>query len=632
VVPDDILLGLDAQQLDAVTAGVGTVIVRAGAGSGKTTVLTRRVAWRVANNTADLEHVLAITFTRQAAAELRRRIRTLNLVDDEDAPRRSEFTAGTFHAIALRLLKQRFDDTNRVAPLVVTNRMQILNTVAGADSRAGGAFELLTLIDWAHARHLGPAEATTAFQELGRRMPVTTQRFTEIFTDYEKAKRKRGVVDLNDLISLVVHEAKYDAAFAESIRWQYRHIHVDEAQDMNPLQYSFLRVLVGNTPDLFIVGDPHQAIYGWNGADHTLFDDLPDLSTGSYVVELPSNYRCTPQIVAAAVHVLKNAGHDANEKSLRSDGAPITAVRCATEQEELATICEQALRLHAVTGSWDSIAVLSRTNKLASEIVLALQSARVPVQEIRSDRKYTAALAEASSLGSRHALAVWAADAIDTPDEDTDDDIKEVAMSIRMYLAEHPSGPADGRSFQTWTATTAPLPQYQGVEVLTFHAAKGREWTGVIVSGAETGLLPHSSAISAEARQEEGRLAYVACTRAAQHLVITWTDKRGGKRTGPSALLRKLPLGESPLAPPTAEIRSRRSVPIASDPLAVALKEWRSTAARASRCEPQAVLTDAELERLVRANPQNDVDIVAVLGPIIGGRYSARILAAIADQ
>jgi len=176
------------------------------------------------------------------------------------------------------------------------------------------------------------------------------------------------------------------------------------------------------------------------------------------------------------------------------------------------------------------------------------------------------------------------------------------------------------------------LPQYQGVEVLTFHAAKGREWTGVIVSGAETGLLPHSSAISAEARQEEGRLAYVACTRAAQHLVITWTDKRGGKRTGPSALLRKLPLGESPLAPPTAEIRSRRSVPIASDPLAVALKEWRSTAARASRCEPQAVLTDAELERLVRANPQNDVDIVAVLGPIIGGRYSARILAAIADQ
>ena len=87
MVPDDILLGLDAQQLDAVTAGVGTVIVRAGAGSGKTTVLTRRVAWRVANNTADLEHVLAITFTRQAAGELRRRIRTLNLVDDEDAQR-----------------------------------------------------------------------------------------------------------------------------------------------------------------------------------------------------------------------------------------------------------------------------------------------------------------------------------------------------------------------------------------------------------------------------------------------------------------------------------------------------------------------------------------------------------------
>ena len=629
---DDILLGLDQQQLEAVTATAGTVIVRAGAGSGKTTVLTRRVAWRAANGTADLEHVLAITFTRQAAAELRRRIRTLSFIADEDAPRLNDFAAGTFHAIALRLLKQRFNDSNRSAPLVITNRMALLSTVAGVDSRGGGAFELMTLIDWAHAQNIGPAEAESAIQERGRRMPVTTKRFIEIFTDYEREKRKRGVLDLNDLISLVVHEAKYDGAFAESIRWQYRHIHVDEAQDMNPLQYSFLRVLVGSTPDLFIVGDPHQAIYGWNGADPTLFNDLPDLSAGSYVVELPSNYRCTPQIVAAAVHVLKNAGHDTNEKSLRADGAAITTVRCATEQEELASICQQVLRLHAVTGSWNSISVLSRTNKLASEIALALQSARVPVQETRPGRAYTAALAEASSLGSRHALAVWAADAIDTPDDDTDDDTIEIAASIRMYLAEHPSGPADGRSFQTWVTTTAPTHHHHGVEVLTFHAAKGREWTAVIVSGAETGLLPHSSATSPEAQQEEGRLAYVACTRAAQHLVITWTDKRGGKRTGPSALLRKLPLGESLPAPPTPEIRSRRSAPHVSDPLAVALNQWRNTAARASRCAPEAVLTDAELQRLIRANPQNDADIVAVLGPIIGTRYSARILAAIADQ
>ncbi len=629
---DDILLGLDPQQRQAVTATSGIVIVRAGAGSGKTTVLTRRVAWRAANSTADLEHVLAITFTRQAASELSRRIRTLRFIDDEDAPRQNDFTAGTFHAIALRLLKQRFADTNRAAPLVITNRMALLSTTAGADSRGGGAIDLMNLIDWAHARHLAPTDIGNTIQKFGRQMPVSIDRFIEIFTNYEKAKRKRGVVDLNDLISLVVHEARYDAAFAASIRWQYRHIHVDEAQDMNPLQYSFLRVLVGATPDLFIVGDPHQAIYGWNGADHTLFDELPDLSEGSQVIDLPSNYRCSPQIVAAAVHILKNAGHVANEKSLRLDGAAITTVRCATEQEELTSICQQVIRLHSVAGSWNSIAVLARTNKLASEIASALLDARVPVQDTRPGRGYVAALAEASSLGSRHALAVWAADVIDTPDNNSSDDSKEIATLIRSYLSEHPSGPVDGRSFQSWATTTAQTSPQQGVEVLTFHAAKGREWNAVIVSGAETGLLPHSSATSPEAQKEEGRLAYVACTRAAQHLVITWTDRRGGKRTGPSELLRKLPLGEMIVSAPTPEIQARRKAAPVIDPLAVALNQWRQTAARASNCAPEAVLTDSEMQRLVLANPQSDSDIVAVLGPIIGTRYSARILAAIADR
>ena len=161
---------------------------------------------------------------------------------------------------------------------------------------------LWTAVEWAAVRLLDASDADEALRIAGLSRTLSPVTFATVLQRYGDLKRRRGVVDTNDLISGVLREATRDPRIGASLRRRFRHVSVDEAQDMNPLQYAFLKLLAGDTPDLFLVGDPNQAIYGFNGADNTLFDDLPGLP-GATVVSLPSNYRCTPQVVDSAVRL-----------------------------------------------------------------------------------------------------------------------------------------------------------------------------------------------------------------------------------------------------------------------------------------------------------------------------------------
>ena len=167
---DSVLAGLDAQQREAVTAPIGIVVVRAGAGSGKTTVLTRRIAWRTLSGTADIEKTLAITFTRQAATEMRTRLARFEL---EGRP-----TIGTFHAIARRLMLQNLEDRNRRAPVIVNNRSSLMSSCMGDDAKHGGVMDMLSAIDWAHAHMIAPDAAASALTSAGMKVPLPALRFT----------------------------------------------------------------------------------------------------------------------------------------------------------------------------------------------------------------------------------------------------------------------------------------------------------------------------------------------------------------------------------------------------------------------------------------------------------------------
>jgi DNA helicase II / ATP-dependent DNA helicase PcrA len=612
-----VLFGLDPDQVAAVTAPVGVVVVRAGAGAGKTRVLTRRLAWRAASDPAVLPHSLAITFTREAAGELRRRLRQF---DFTDLP-----TAGTFHAVAYRLLRQRYADTKRREPTVLLNRMQLLTVAAGNSVPRNSLPEISNAIDIAYARNFSKEEMTEYLSQRGNGISIPPHQFALVLSAYEQVKKKRGVLDLNDMLRLTISEALDDARFLASIRWQYRHVLVDEAQDMNPLQYRFLRLLVGDSPDLFLVGDPNQAIYGWNGADRTLFDVLPDLPAASHVITLPSNYRCTPPIVHAAVHVLPD-NHDARAVSRRPVGTPVELVRCATEAEEIDAIELHLRKMYDRFPSWNHLAVLVRTNNLAQSINDALSARGIPVQRTMKGHSYSDAVTEASALGGRDLLNTWASDILDMPDPEIPNATIQVASKVREYLTDNPVGHVDGRSFASWLATSVSLDAPDGVAVMNFHTAKGREWYGVVIAGLEKGLLPHFNARTQTTREEEQRLAYVAMTRASDALVLTWTDSRNGKRTGPSLLLRDIPTGEPVVAPPPQSLRDLASQRHINKRHYEALAEWRRNAARAVRADVSAIISDKQLKQLADTQPQTLDAVAEITGTMLANRHGQRII------
>lgn len=620
--PDSVLAGLDADQRTAVTAPVGIVVVRAGAGSGKTTVLTRRIAWRALNETADIERTLAITFTRQAATEMRTRLAKFDL---DGRP-----VIGTFHAVARRVMMQYLQDRGKTAPVIVNNRAALVQQCLTADDRKISLYDVLAAIDWAHARMKNPTnivEALNAPDAIAPPMPA--RRFAEVFAAYEQLKKKRGVIDLNDFMTAVVNDAAKDQRLRESIRFQFRHISVDEAQDMNPLQYEFLKVLLPATPDLFLVGDPNQAIYGFNGADKNLFDALPTLTAGAHVVSLPSNYRCTPEIVNTAVAALAKDNQVADAVSRRASGAAVRLERCTDDSAEREFIAKVVQQAQSSQRSWRDIAVLTRINSHGDAIREELSRAGIPVRSSRRGGEWGRAVASATGCTGRDELNAFAADILDTGDYERESADYGVALQVRKFLDDNRSGIVDGRAFGTWLSTSADVEDSNEVEVLTFHAAKGREWNYVIVAGAEKGLLPFFRARTTVAKSEEARLAYVAFTRAADELVITWADTRNGRKSGPSPLLPSLTTAKRIPDPPSKDFRRQAASSRPSkDPIVGQLKLWGVKKAATSGIHP---LTDRQIKDLARLKPTTVQQIAEIIDDIFANRFGEEVLAVIAS-
>ena len=307
--PEALLEGLDDAQRAAVTSTAQPLVVLAPAGSGKTRVLTRRIAHRVATGSADPRHVLALTFTRKAAGELDERLRRLGL--------RGDATTGTFHAVAWGTLRTRWADRGRPAahaarPQGPGARGSWPPRWPGKDKRTV-AGELATEIEWAKARMVTPDDYVEAVARAGRKPALRPDLVAEVYAAYEHRKRRGGLVDFDDLLALVARALEEDEAFAAAQRWRFRHLFVDELQDVNPLQFRLLQAWRGDRYDVTAVGDPLQAIYGWNGADAGFLLDIHRWWPPAEVVQLTRCYRSTPEILEAAAAVLR-AGRQATRR------------------------------------------------------------------------------------------------------------------------------------------------------------------------------------------------------------------------------------------------------------------------------------------------------------------------------
>ena len=621
---EQLLQGMDPDQRAAVTCPETATVLHAGAGSGKTRVLTHRIAYRIAKGTADPQRVLAITFTREAASEMRRRLKTLGVSRDSQS-----VTVGTFHAVALALLRQRLADTHKQMPSIVHNRTQLVAQAAKDHPMSTRARELLTEIDWAHARLISPANYAQTAKRLARYTAAPHNEIANIYKEYEQLKVQRNTLDLDDLIARVIEAMRADNAYAQAVRWRYRHIFVDEAQDMNPLQYELFEAIRGQRADVFIVGDPMQAIYGWNGSEKKLFDELPDKIRGTTVLRLPNNYRCTPQILSAATSVAKIVDENIDVRAMKSNAEPVI-LRGFDDAEAEANGIVDCLWQYARLGGidpWQSAAVLVRTNIQTELIVDALVKNNIPVRTSRPSKELTSAIADASQSTNRNELATWVTDVLTESESEVQ---RWVAEQVQVFLKlDHP-GSVDGRTFTSWMrATSADQLNTDGVEVLTFHSAKGREWDCVVVAGAEVGLMPHSSAISKDQQDEEVRLAYVALTRASQQLFITWCETRKNRTAGRSSLLAGIssePVTES--APTNLKRTKPKQTPVAS--LEDELRTWRSSRARVIKQSVETVCSDYELRLITKQLPKTTEELATIVGQITAKRIAPDVLAIVA--
>ena len=606
-----LLLALDAEQRAAVTAPADAVIVLAGAGSGKTTVLTRRIAHRIEDASADAEHTLAITFTREAAAQLKMR-----------SPR--GIHTGTFHAVAFALLRQRLTDLNRSVPTILTNRNGMMKEAAQTLRMKVPVFEALTEYEWMQARALTPNDypsaATTA-----KRSVKTPDTLVRLFEEYERLKKFRGVLDIGDLLAKATDEINGSVDYAGAVHWRYRHLLVDEAQDMNPQQFAFLEALRGGRRDVFIVGDPLQAIYGWNGADPRLFDNLPQTLGGATVVHLRNNYRCSPVVVDAGLHILRSNGVPAEAIAVKLDGEAITIDAFDDENAEANGIATLVSTSRRGVRRWADVAVLVRTRAQRDLVIGAFEKAGIPVSASAASAVIAPLLQEVAALTNRYVLADWSLELRIASEKDSPE--HELAVLVDEFLAAHPAGPANGNMFMSWFNTSAPRPTGDdGVEVLTFHAAKGREWHTVVIAGAEKGVLPHSSAKTPAQRAEEVRLAYVAVTRAAERLCITWARERNGRKATLSPLVADLPLGETTRAAMPTDLRDMANTGNKETALG-ALREWRRDRARRLGTTESAVCGDALLQRIADRSPTTTDELAEIVGPMTAETLAPEVLA-----
>ncbi|MEY2554002.1 MAG: ATP-dependent helicase UvrD/PcrA [Ilumatobacteraceae bacterium] len=596
---DRLLAGLDADQRRAVETEAQPLAIVAAAGSGKTTVLTRRIAYRIDQSHADPQHVVALTFTRDAAGELRRRLRRLDINETIEA--------GTFHSVAMRLLRDRALTRNEAMPALAPDRLRLVRECLTELKISVPEYPAMNDIDWARARRIDAADYERESRAARRRSVVPPKRFVELSAAYERLKRRRGVADFDDLLDLNLRAMESDAAFRALVHWRFRHFFVDEAQDLNPLQHALLEAWRNGRADICLVGDPRQAIYGWNGSDHTTMTEVERFYPGVTVVSLATNYRCSPQVVTAAAAALDASGQRDETASNRADGEPLRVESFASVEAEAAAITSlvrRALDTHRPS----AIAVLARTNEQLATIEVGLIDAGIATERAVGRSPLELALSGAYRATSREALALWA----DEQFTQSDALRRRVAEEVDRFLSSQEPG-----GFRSWVETRTPFDDLDvdetdgAVSVLTFHGAKGREWPVVIVAGAEDGLIPHHSAISPTQRAEEARLFYVAITRAIDRLIITRSESRNGARTRPSPWLEAVQatIADDRPVPPPARPASRHYV----DPLAD-LKTWRSQIARGAGISERTICSDIVLRSLLDRPPANTTELAERLG------------------
>jgi DNA helicase-2/ATP-dependent DNA helicase PcrA len=555
------LRDLDEHQREAVLAVRGPVCVLAGAGSGKTRVITHRIAYGVDSGMYSPSRVMAVTFTTRAAGEMRGRLRSLGI---------EGVSARTFHAAALAQLNYFWPTVagGESAPPVLSNKVRMLSDAASGlrlTLDAATLRDVASEIEWRKVTLRTVEDYARAGRPgLGRLSPDAVVALHEA---YEKLKDERRQLDFEDILLACAGMIEAEPRVARAVREQYRHFTVDEYQDVSPLQERLLQLWLGERNDLCVVGDASQTIYSFAGADPRFLLDFERHHPGALMVRLERNYRSQPAVLATANALMRgrpgalelvaaNAAPSTAQPSGRT--APASTAMHPDDDAEAAAVARDIKRRLDAGETAEGFAVLYRAHSQSAALQRALAAEDIAATVLGGKRFFE--LPEV-----RDAVLVLRGESVSGGSGDLVPVVRDLLRS-RGYTETPP--PAGGALRDAWEARSTLLrlaedappgttlraftddlqarardqhdPGLRTVTLATIHAAKGLEWDHVHVIGLSEGLLPISYARGLEQIDEERRLLYVAITRARRSVSLSWSAGNGRAEREPSRFLQEL--------------------------------------------------------------------------------------------
>ena len=667
VAAPDVLKGLDDEQRAVAEAVDGPVLVLAGAGTGKTTAITHRIAYAVATSAHEAQRSMAVTFTNRAAGQMRSRLAELDVEGVQ---------VRTFHSAALRQLRHFWPRVagSRQLPNVTANTKVMFDR---ALQRAGckvSSEQLRQVRDGIEALRMQRQGMGTITEEIAAKATadVDPADLIRIWRAYDEVKTEDSVLDFTDVLAATAGMYAMHPELLREVHRTYRWFTVDEYQDVSPLQWDLLRRWRGESRDVCVVGDANQTIYTFAGASANYLLDFADEFDDATSVQLTRCYRCTPSIVALANNVIRHAPTYIQLTAQRSGRTEPTVRSYPDDEAEAHAVADSiAEAIHEGVDPRE-IAVLFRINAQAGPLGLALQDRGIPIVTRGVDRFFQRPEIKEAMLRLRQASGEDVSGAVQAVIEAMP---KGNAERIQSLATLHALARDVEQQFQAADtvasvsgfvahlqsrARNEHVPTPYGVTLSTLHAAKGLEWSCVYLIGASDGLLP----LDAADIDEERRLCYVGVTRAKDELHISWAAARspGGpayrtispfftdaphsmqQPTGPRPVAASQPRRQT--APARCRVCGRGLVtarertmlrcaqcPVQTRPALVdALRYWRDGLARERGVPEFQVMTDQAIDAVAELLPQDVEGLLSIPGTRWLGGDALGVLAVVRDS
>ena len=668
---------LDEDQRVAAEAPRGPVCILAGAGTGKTRTITYRIANLIDRGQVAPNRVLAVTFTKRAAGEMRDRLTAMGI---------GGVQARTFHSAAMRQLQYFWPQIAGDLPWrVLDNKFPIVaraTRAAGLDTGKEMVRDLLSEIEWAKSSVIGPEDYVQRIADSPRTPPADAQKVAQVYRFYEEAKTSPEgmLIDYDDLLIHVAGALENAPAVAEEFRAQYQSFVVDEYQDVTPLQQRVLEAWLGTRDDLTVVGDANQTIYSFTGATPVYLLNFSRTYEHATVVKLQRDYRSTVEITELANTVIgkatgRIAGTRLQLEGMRGHGPEPQFNGYDDEPAEARAVAQKVRKLLNDGVPAREIAILYRINAQSAAFEAALADEGI-VYQVRGGEGFF----QRAEIREAFAQLLRASKRTDLPDDPV-----RIARAALAPLGLTPEEPEGAKARERWQSLNALVdlieeivrtreastmaevlgslrrraeakqpPAVDGVTLASLHAATGLEWDAVFLVGLVEKTLPISHALKAgdEQIEEERRLFYVGVTRAREHLHMSWSLARqeGGHKNRTRSrfldgLVPELEVEQSPqrlkrakrcrvcgnqLGTPAEKSLGRHEEcePSFDEAVYTALKRWRLDVSRAAGQPAFVVFTDATLMSIAEAMPADERELLGVsgVGPVKVDNYGAGVL------